>query len=125
MSKNQKVGRNAHEFIRDQAAELVKAYSVIAQSKNDPVCINPEVEAEDRIYVYKATALQQLVQALASFAETGNFDISYHERNFLIRTKYKQLLEQGWKRARAIRQLMDEYHLSKTTIEDIVKRKKS
>lgn len=125
MSRNKKVGRSAHPFVRDQVAELVEAYRVIDESKDDPTCINPEVEyAEDRIYIYKATALHQVLQALSGFTETGNLNPPYNERNFLIRTEYKQFLATGGKRVDAIRHLANKHNRDYRTIEDIVKRKK-
>jgi hypothetical protein len=119
-----KVGRNAHQHLRDEAAKIANAYACIVESTDDPVCVNPDDHEEDRTWVSKAAALGHLVGVLRGFAETGNFDTQLHMRNFTIRTEYNQMLEHGWKRAQAIPHLMEKYHLCKTTMEDIVKRKK-
>lgn len=125
MNKGAKSGRKGHEFLRAQAGELVSTYGTIFASPNDPVCINPEADEEDRIHVYKSTAANHLISALTNFRDTGDFNDSVEVRNFTIRTEYKQLLAQGWIRARAIPHLEEKYKLGKTTIEAIVAPKKA
>lgn len=119
--RGKKIGRSAHDHVRDQARDLVAAYAPVTTSAEGRHCANPEDAPEDQIWTNSHQALSALLSALKTFAETGIFISEIDLRQFHVRETYRSMRDAGQNRATAMDQLMTKFHQSQSTTERAIR----
>ena len=117
MKKNgPKIGRSAHELLRDQAAALVRAYRPVLDSPDGRYCSNPDDAPEEQTWVTVPQALNAVLIALGNFEKTGSFAPEIDFKRLHIRETYRAMKRAGIKREDAIEELMTIFPQSRSTI---------
>lgn len=120
-----KIGRSAHELLRDQAAALVRAYRPVLDSPDGRYCSNPDDAPEEQTWVTVPQALDAVLNALESFEKTGSFAPEIDFKQLHIRERYSSMKRAGVKREAAIDELTTMFHQSRSTIERAIREDKS
>ena len=117
MTASSKVGRNAHDFIRQEARAIAQTYRQIFDHPGDRLCLNPEDHQEDQQFISKLEAFSQLLSYVERFAETGNFGLPVDVERVLIREDYRANRLRGSPRTATVKDLAEKYSKSESTIE--------
>ncbi|WP_348697604.1 hypothetical protein [Duganella fentianensis] len=98
MTYMKKVGRTAHEFLRDQAKKIADSYRPVFECTEESYCPNPDDNPEDQIFISHRHALGCLLGELEAFAQHGEFTLRIDMKKFDMREKARMLNANGWRR---------------------------
>lgn len=122
MAIRRKVGRTAHENVRDQANELAALYRAIYECPDEQFCINPDDNPDEHLFTDVRQALGHVVAHLESFSETGQFGSQINMQTFSIREHAEMLKKQGMLRVHIIAKLVERYAVSQSVIERAIRK---
>jgi hypothetical protein len=125
MYSGKKIGRAAHENVRDQAREIAQHYRLFYECPHEEYCVNPDDLPEEQVFVTPRQALGYLLGQLESFAETGQFGTQIDMKRFSMREEARMLKKQGMPRTQIIEKLMESYLVSQSVVERAIRQKPS
>jgi hypothetical protein len=125
MASGKKVGRTAHENVRDQARELAAHYRLFYECPDEEYCVNPDDLPEEQVFVTPRQALGYLLDQLENFAETGQFGTQIDMKRFSMREEARMLKKQGMPRTQIIEKLMQSYLVSQSVVERAIRQQAS
>ena len=121
MATGVKIGRSAHELLRDDARDLAELCRIVNGSPDGNYCANPDDQFEEQTWISRYQMLNYVAAYLERFAENGSFQFPINMRKFSVREEYRSVLEKGMSRTEAIDMLMKKHNMSKSVVERTIK----
>lgn len=116
-NKGPKVGRTAHQMLREQAEDFVRNFRPVLTSSDGRYCLNPHDAPKQQMWVTTSQALEVVLDAMENFAKTGKFVAEIDVELIHIKASYRALIKAGMKREAAKAELIDRFHKSPSTID--------